>query len=175
MYTLNFGLRPLFFTALLFVFYSCDISGDQVQHEQLDPDTEVFNLAEVDDAPEPVGGMQEFYKNLIYPWDARRADIEGIIQLEVILDADGDLYDIQLLHEPDVDIAEVSMDTVMVTGYGQRYADADHEPVDSVTKQALEDAAKNAVEATSWHPGRKEGEPVKTSFNFPILFQLANP
>lgn len=53
--------------------------------------TEVFNIA--DEMPEIEGGLQEVYKHIEYPRQARRAKIEGRVFIKFIVDENGKVQD----------------------------------------------------------------------------------
>lgn len=58
---------------------------------------EIFTI--VEDQPTPVGGMQAFYtyvsKNLNYPSQARRMNIEGKVFVQFVVEKDGTITDVQ--------------------------------------------------------------------------------
>jgi len=68
----------------------------EVQDEKAD---EIFTI--VEQQPEPVGGFSAFYayvsKNLKYPKQAERINIQGRVYLEFVVERDGSLTDIKVL------------------------------------------------------------------------------
>ncbi len=60
---------------------------------------QIFTI--VEDEPSPKGGMAGFYsyvsKNLKYPSQARRLDIEGKVFVQFVVDKDGSLTDVKVL------------------------------------------------------------------------------
>ncbi|MFY0651413.1 MAG: TonB family protein [Cyclobacteriaceae bacterium] len=106
--------------------------------------SEVYDI--VDDQPNPIGGMGEFYKyigqNMKYPAKARKLGIEGRVFLEFVIDENGN-------------ITEVT--TRKGIGAG---CDAEAERV--------------MKEAKPWNAGKMKGEPVKVRMILPITFKLGN-
>lgn len=60
-----------------------------------DDEPEIFMV--VEDNPEPVGGVQEIYRNLRYPEIARRAGIEGVVVVQFVVDAQGNVQNPRIL------------------------------------------------------------------------------
>ncbi|MDI6401392.1 energy transducer TonB [Balneolaceae bacterium ANBcel3] len=56
---------------------------------------EVFQV--VEDMPEPVGGMQAIYDNMVYPDAARRAGIEGRVIVQFIVNEHGQVTNPQVI------------------------------------------------------------------------------
>jgi protein TonB len=46
-----------------------------------------------DSAPEPIGGFTAIQKNLTYPEIARRAGVEGMVVVQVLIDTKGNVND----------------------------------------------------------------------------------
>ncbi len=65
------------------------------EEEEEEEEPELFQV--VEDMPEPVGGMQAIYDNLIYPEAARRAGIEGRVIIQFIVDENGQVGDFQVV------------------------------------------------------------------------------
>lgn len=103
---------------------------------------EIFQV--VEDQPEPIGGMEAFYKyvskNLDYPAQARRMGIEGRVFVQFVVDKDGTITDV-----------------VAIRGIG---AGCD------------EEAVRVIKEAPKWKPGKQRGRAVKVRMVLPITFKL---
>lgn len=103
---------------------------------------EIFQV--VEDQPEPIGGMEAFYKyvskNLDYPAQARRMGIEGRVFVQFVVDKDGSITDV-----------------VAIRGIG---AGCD------------EEAVRVIKEAPKWKPGKQRGRAVKVRMVLPITFKL---
>jgi periplasmic protein TonB len=73
-----------------------DMNIDVEKEEVAD---EIFTI--VENQPEPKGGMSAFYeyvgKNLKYPVEARRNNIEGRVYIEFVVEKDGSLTDVRIL------------------------------------------------------------------------------
>jgi len=98
----------------------------------------------VDNQPEPVGGMTEFYnyiaQNLKYPEQARKNGTEGKVYVRFIVDKDGGIKNVGILR-----------------GIG---SGCDNAAIDIIAN------------AANWKPGIKDGDPVATRLVLPILFKL---
>lgn len=103
---------------------------------------EIFQV--VEDQPEPIGGMEAFYKyvqkNLDYPAQARRMGIEGRVFVQFVVDKDGSISDV-----------------VAIRGIG---AGCD------------EEAVRVIKESPKWKPGKQRGRAVKVRMVLPITFKL---
>jgi protein TonB len=99
---------------------------------------------EVDNTPEPLGGMPAFFeyvaKNLKYPSDAREAGIEGKVFVQFVVDTDGKITTVQ---------------AVRGIGYG-----------------CDEEAVRVISGSDKWKPGMKDGKVVKVRMILPITFKL---
>ena len=106
--------------------------------------SEVFT--EVEQTPEPEGGMQGFYqymgKYVRYPAEARNNKIEGRVIVQFIVEKDGSLSNVSALRGP---------------GHGLD-----------------EEAARVVAASPKWKPGRQNGKPVRTQFTIPVQFSLAS-
>ncbi|MFQ5630812.1 MAG: energy transducer TonB, partial [bacterium] len=49
--------------------------------------------------PEPVGGFAEIYKNLAYPRLARKAGLEALVLVQVLVDAVGNIENVKILKD----------------------------------------------------------------------------
>lgn len=79
------------------------IPPEPVYHPVIEDDDEKVDVPFlfVEEMPEPEGGMDEFYKfinkNLKYPGQARRLDIEGTVYVAFVVDEKGNMTDITIL------------------------------------------------------------------------------
>lgn len=98
----------------------------------------------VEEAPEPLGGMNSFYKfvskNLKYPRMAKKSGIEGRVYVQFVVDKDGSITEIK---------------TVKGIGGG-----------------CDEEAVRVFQKAAKWNPGKQRGRPVRVRMIIPIYFQL---
>ncbi len=103
---------------------------------------EVFTI--VEEQPEPIGGMAEFYKyigdNLTYPTKAKSLGIEGKVFVQFVVDENGKLTDVQA-----------------VKGIG---GGCDQEAVRVVKESAV------------WKAGLQRGEKVPVRMILPITFKM---
>lgn len=60
-----------------------------------DDEPEIFLV--VEDEPSPEGGLQQIYNNLRYPEIARRAGIEGVVVVQFVVDAQGNVQNPRIL------------------------------------------------------------------------------
>jgi len=98
----------------------------------------------VEQAPEPVGGMQEFMKylseNLVYPQKAIRMQVSGRVYVQFVVNSDGSLQDF-----------------VVIKGIG---AGCDEEAL-----RVLQNAPK-------WIPGKQRGKNVRVRMVIPVYFMF---
>lgn len=52
---------------------------------------------EVHDLPAPVGGIAEIWRNVIYPFEAKKLKIEGTVYLEAFIDETGKVDDVRVV------------------------------------------------------------------------------
>lgn len=65
------------------------------EEENLEDDPAIFRTVEV--MPEPVGGLEAIQKKLIYPDKAKEDGIEGIVDVEIIVDEFGEVTNAQVV------------------------------------------------------------------------------
>lgn len=96
-----------------------------------------------DSAPEVIGGVSEFHKNLntkiSYPEKAQMANIEGMVNIQFVIDPEGTPTD---------------FNTIQGLGYG------------------CEEAVIEVLKATKWRPGLSNGYPVSITTSVKVLFKL---
>jgi periplasmic protein TonB len=129
------------------IIFDAEIAVDipkPVDLEPLPDETAEETFIYAEEMPEPVGGMQEFYKyiskNIKYPSQARRMGIEGNVTVSFVVDKDGSITEIKVLK-----------------GIG---AGCDEEAI-----RILETARK-------WRPGKQRAVPVRVRMAIPIFFKL---
>ncbi len=74
-------------------------------------DEEIFVI--VEQMPEIIGGTQAIYKYLNYPEMARKAGVEGLVVVQVIVEADGRPTDPQVVRSPGPILDEAAVAAVM--------------------------------------------------------------
>lgn len=67
----------------------------ELDEEKLEDDPAFFSTVEV--MPEPVGGFQAIYKKLIYPYEAKKNNIEGTVVIKAFIDEYGEVLDAQVI------------------------------------------------------------------------------
>jgi TonB family protein len=92
----------------------------------------------LDVEPKPVGGMTDIYSKLVYPEEALKNNIHGIVEVLTFIDENGNVAD---------------MAVIKGLGYG------------------CDEAAKNAIRYTKFHPGFIKGVPVKSQLKISIEFK----
>lgn len=69
-------------------------------------DTEILFYDAVEEMPEPVDGWASLMKNILYPSDAHRLNIQGTIYLQAYITTDGDVTNLTVLKSiPALDLA----------------------------------------------------------------------
>lgn len=103
---------------------------------------EVFSI--VEEQPEPVGGMKQFYQyiteSLQYPAEAKNAGIEGKVYVQFVIQEDGSLHDV-----------------AAIKGIGGG---------------CDEEAVRVIEEGPNWVPGKQRGKNVRVRMVMPIAFRL---
>jgi TonB family protein len=94
-------------------------------------------FAKLDIEPNPVGGMKDIYSKLVYPEEAFKNNIKGLVEVLTFIDENGNVVD---------------MIVIKGLGYG------------------CDEAAKNAIRYTKFHPGFIKGVPVKSQLKISIQF-----
>ncbi|WP_069660055.1 energy transducer TonB [Arcticibacter eurypsychrophilus] len=109
-------------------------------------DTKVYDMGQVDVAPEFNGGQKEFTKyvssNIKYPAQARQNEIQGKVYLSFIVEKDGSLNDIRVKQ--------------------------------GIGGGCDEEALRILQSSANWKPGMLNNNPVRTFCVFPLTFQLTN-
>jgi protein TonB len=77
-----------------------------------DKSTDIF--IEYDSPPEPVGGYAQIYKNLVYPRLARKAGLEALVLVQVLVDSHGVIENVKILKDSGTKVGfeEAAMDAV---------------------------------------------------------------
>jgi hypothetical protein len=147
--------------------------------------------------PEYPGGfdglMQELFLNIRYPEIAHKNGVEGKIDVQFIVEKDGNCSNIEIAKaiynqqenkgETEGNILSgyglkeesVSQESISVVGYGDK---SDKNPkaskeVISTAQKALCDEATRVVKLLKpFKPGMQDGKPVRVRFNLPIIFKL---
>lgn len=108
---------------------------------ETDPEDEIFTI--VEDQPQPIGGMAQFYQsiqaNLEYPASAQSQGIEGKVFVQFVVDKDGSLTNVKV-----------------VKGIGSGCDEA---------------AVKVIQNADKWKPGQQRGKNVRVRMILPITFR----
>ena len=139
-------MKLIFIVSLYLVTFSVMAQSNADSTSLADPNM-IYDI--VDQAPEPDGGMTEFYNkvamNVKYPKDAREKNITGKVFVQFVVEQDG-----KILPEN----AKV---------------------VRSVFKSLDDEAVRVVLLTSPWKPGMLHGKPVRTRKTFPISFNLGGP
>jgi protein TonB len=71
----------------------------------------------LDKYPEPVGGIQEMIKNVVYPISAKEAGIEGKVLVKAIIDENGYVTETSILKSVNKDCDKAAMDAIKKTKF----------------------------------------------------------
>lgn len=103
---------------------------------------EIFTI--VEQRPEPIGGMQAFYKyvadEMEYPAIAKRNKIQGKVYLRFVVDANGSIANVEVLK--------------------------------GIGGGCDEEAIRVVANAPKWIPGKQRGRAVKVYMTLPLIFVL---
>ena len=132
--------------------FSCETGNVSLQEEdkneavlEIESTIDGPVLTEVDQLPEPEGGMNAFFfylqENMIYPEDAKKNGIEGKVLVEFVVTKEGEIRDVTILK-----------------GLGS----------------GCDEAAISAVEKSDkWNPGVHDGKKVNVKLVLPITFKMS--
>lgn len=67
--------------------------------------------------PEPVGGIEEMIKNVVYPVSAKESGIEGKVFVRVIIDETGNVTETSILKSVNDDCDKAAMDAIRKTQF----------------------------------------------------------
>ncbi|MBN2572870.1 MAG: TonB family protein [Ignavibacteriales bacterium] len=74
-------------------------------------------LCDADVCPEPIGGMDAIMKNLVYPIEAEKYGLEGIVSVIVTIDVDGYVSDAKVLSGIGLGCDEAAIDAIKKTRF----------------------------------------------------------
>ncbi len=80
--------------------------------EQEKASDEIFVV--VEDMPEIIGGTASLYKNLKYPEMARKASVEGLVVVQVVIEPDGSPTNPEVVRSPSAALDEAAVEAVMM-------------------------------------------------------------
>jgi protein TonB len=79
---------------------------------------EVFAQKEnLDKYPEPIGGIEDMVKNVIYPTSAKESGIEGKVFVKAIIDEKGNVIETSILKSVSDDCDKAAMDAIKKTKF----------------------------------------------------------
>jgi protein TonB len=71
----------------------------------------------VDVLPEPIGGLEQIIKNVVYPQSAKEAGIEGKVFIKAIIDELGNVTETQVIKSVDKDCDKAAVDALKKTKF----------------------------------------------------------
>ena len=72
---------------------------------------------DLDKYPEPVGGIEELVKNLVYPASAKESGVEGKVLVKAIIDEKGNVIETSILKSVSEDCDRAAMDAIKKTNF----------------------------------------------------------
>ena len=81
-----------------------------IHREKIVEDDKIF--VAVEEMPEILGGMKSLYSKLIYPDIIRRAEIEGKVIIEFIVDKNGNVVDMKIIQSVNDKLDEIALNAV---------------------------------------------------------------
>jgi TonB family protein len=118
--------------------------SDEITYVWYTGDKEEEPLRFVEEMPEPVGGMDAFYKflqeNLKYPADLKEKGISGQVYIEFVIEKDGSIDHVKVVKGAHPDLDAEAMRVVKML--------------------------------PKWKPGKQNGKPVRCFYNIPIRFTI---
>lgn len=136
--------------AALGLLFTQSVEAQTEPAETVEEISEAPIFAAVEQAPEPKMGMSEYYKflgkNVKYPEDDKKKNVEGMAYVQFIVERDGRITDVK-----------------PVNGLEGR-----------CTEAMMEEALRVIKLSEDWKPGYQKGIPVRVRYRIPINFKLAN-
>jgi protein TonB len=71
----------------------------------------------LDKYPEPIGGVEEMIKNLVYPASAKESGIEGKVFVKATIDEKGNVVETSILKSVNDDCDKTAMDAIKKTKF----------------------------------------------------------
>lgn len=71
----------------------------------------------LDKFPEPIGGIEEMIKNVVYPVSAKEAGIEGKVLVKTIIDEQGNVKETSIIKSVNEDCDKAAMDAIKKTKF----------------------------------------------------------
>ncbi|MBK7632582.1 MAG: energy transducer TonB [Ignavibacteriales bacterium] len=71
----------------------------------------------LDKFPEPVGGIEQMIKNVVYPQTAKDAGIEGKVIVKAIIDEKGNVVETEVVESVNTDCDKAAMDAIKKTKF----------------------------------------------------------
>lgn len=82
----------------------------EIEEEKLEGDPAFFSSVEV--MPEPVGGMEAIYNKLIYPTQARKNEVQGIVKIKAFIDEYGEVIEAEIFEGIGYGCDDVARDAI---------------------------------------------------------------
>jgi periplasmic protein TonB len=76
-----------------------------------------FNSFAQDKQPEPIGGIEQILKNIVYPISAKEAGIEGKVLVKATIDENGYVTETSILKSVNEDFDKAAMDAIKKTKF----------------------------------------------------------
>lgn len=120
------------------------------------------------------GEASEFWRwvrpRLVYPVAAKEKGIQGIVTLQFIIEADGQVSNIEILQSDGHSVGREELnafnkdkkrkDKLLLREFREIYDALDREAVRVVSSSPY------------WEPGKQDNHPVRVSYSFPVVFEL---
>jgi len=71
----------------------------------------------LDKFPEPIGGIEEMIKNVVYPVSAKEAGIQGKVLVKTIIDEKGNVVETEVIESVNADCDKAAMDAIKKTKF----------------------------------------------------------
>ena len=71
----------------------------------------------VDVMPEPIGGIEELYKNVVYPQSAKDANIQGKVVVKAIIDEKGNVVNTEVITSVNEDCDKAAVEAIKKTKF----------------------------------------------------------
>ncbi len=111
-------------------------------------------------------------RNIKYPEKAQSAGVKKRANVQFVVKADGSIGEVKVMNAA----GKEEQQTVTVTAYGdgkEKEVTPEMRKLQLEGEKAIDEECIRVVKAMpKWNPGKKDGKPVDTKYNLPIMFRL---
>lgn len=92
-----------------------DFASEECARKLVQEDSPDDVIIMVDESPRPLGGMRELFRNLVYPEEAKKVKVEGVVLVEFSVDVSGQAHDAKIVRGLGSGCDEAAVSAVLLT------------------------------------------------------------